>query len=234
MLRTRNIFIYTLFVLFVLRNIPRIRVSGDDDLGNILLITAHPDDESMFFSPLLYHCNPTILCLSDGNYEGLGKIRKAELENLCNMLGIQCNILNYKDNTPWQIDHVVLDVLQFISNYRFDTIVTFDSHGVSGHHNHSSCYKAVSFIENILPRNFFKYRYLKSTSFIQKFIFDINRKMYITPVYSTFGFRNMLFHRSQMVHFRYLYCIFSTYMHYNDYYTSASEDPLYKNLKSIL
>ena len=38
---------------------------------NLLLVIAHPDDEAMFFGPLLLHClsfkiNVHVLCLSDG------------------------------------------------------------------------------------------------------------------------------------------------------------------------
>lgn len=50
-----------------------------------LLIIAHPDDESMFFLPTLYnllqidYCEVHILCLSNGNYAKLGKLREAEL-----------------------------------------------------------------------------------------------------------------------------------------------------------
>lgn len=50
-----------------------------------LLIIAHPDDESMFFLPTLYNllqidnCEIHILCLSNGNYDKLGKLREAEL-----------------------------------------------------------------------------------------------------------------------------------------------------------
>jgi hypothetical protein len=57
---------------------------------NILLVTAHPDDEVMFFSPLInslkYFTTSTVhvLCLSAGHFRdardpNLGKIRSAEL-----------------------------------------------------------------------------------------------------------------------------------------------------------
>ena len=48
----------------------------------IMLVIAHPDDEVMFFSPLLNlaarnkeSLNISILCLSNGNFEGLGSTR---------------------------------------------------------------------------------------------------------------------------------------------------------------
>ena len=66
----------------------------------ILIITAHPDDEVMFFTPLIHsfkHCQFTLLCLSNGNSAGLGKIREKELENACKFLGINgLEIVNNK------------------------------------------------------------------------------------------------------------------------------------------
>jgi len=61
---------------------------------NILLVTAHPDDETMFFAPTilalqrkadmhLYH-----LCLSNGDAEGLGERRWKELQSSLDILGI--------------------------------------------------------------------------------------------------------------------------------------------------
>ena len=51
----------------------------------ILVVTAHPDDECMFFSPTISHIvstnkyKPSILVLSDGGYDGLGPMRHKEM-----------------------------------------------------------------------------------------------------------------------------------------------------------
>jgi len=64
---------------------------------NVLLVTAHPDDEVMFFAPTVlalvkqaaagnisfYH-----VCLSYGNADGLGATRKIELGYSLDMLGV--------------------------------------------------------------------------------------------------------------------------------------------------
>ena len=62
----------------------------------IVLLIAHPDDESMFFAPaLLRLTEPSmgnhvkILCLSTGNADGLGDIRRKELESAALTLGIR-------------------------------------------------------------------------------------------------------------------------------------------------
>ena len=50
---------------------------------NILYVIAHPDDEAMFFVPSITQLRTTndlyLLCLSNGNFDGLGKIREKEL-----------------------------------------------------------------------------------------------------------------------------------------------------------
>jgi N-acetylglucosaminylphosphatidylinositol deacetylase len=62
----------------------------------IILLIAHPDDESMFFSPTLQALtSPSlenhvkILCLSTGNADGLGDTRRKELEAAAVTLGIR-------------------------------------------------------------------------------------------------------------------------------------------------
>ena len=61
---------------------------------NILLVTAHPDDEAMFFAPTILSLSTKHslglfhLCLSTGNADGLGVLRKTELSNSLDVLGI--------------------------------------------------------------------------------------------------------------------------------------------------
>lgn len=62
----------------------------------IVLLIAHPDDESMFFSPTVTKLTEPalenhvkILCLSSGNADGLGETRKAELESAAVKLGLR-------------------------------------------------------------------------------------------------------------------------------------------------
>lgn len=62
----------------------------------IILLIAHPDDESMFFSPTLQALTDPalanhvkILCLSTGNADGLGDVRRKELEAAAVTLGVR-------------------------------------------------------------------------------------------------------------------------------------------------
>ena len=78
-----------------------------DRPSNVLLLTAHPDDECMFFAPtilaLTNHRNDEIhgnirnsyehgqtysLCLSSGDADGLGELRKKELRDSLDVLGV--------------------------------------------------------------------------------------------------------------------------------------------------
>jgi N-acetylglucosaminylphosphatidylinositol deacetylase len=58
-----------------------------------LLVTAHPDDESMFFGPTLVSLckkrSVSLLCLSTGDYEKKGHLRKQELYEAAECFGIE-------------------------------------------------------------------------------------------------------------------------------------------------
>jgi len=80
----------------------------------VLLVIAHPDDESLFFAPTLIsllshkhagdiaksgpYAEVYSLCLSTGNADGLGKIRQQEMAHALDMLGIE-------KGKRWIVDH---------------------------------------------------------------------------------------------------------------------------------
>ncbi|KAF9261669.1 N-acetylglucosaminylphosphatidylinositoldeacety la se [Marasmius fiardii PR-910] len=117
---------------------------------NILLLTAHPDDECLFFSPTLLALRGDAelfsMCVSTGNSEGLGTIREGELHRSLDILGIKPShrsILDHpklQDNITVYWDLVLLsDVVKpVVVDNNIDTILTFDSQGISGHPNHKS------------------------------------------------------------------------------------------------
>ncbi|KAH7886920.1 LmbE-like protein [Phlebopus sp. FC_14] len=121
--------------------------------SRILLLTAHPDDECFFFAPTILALqqdtsNPELfsLCLSIGNADGLGELRKAELHRSLDVMGIG-------HNKRWVVDHPMLQdnmtanwdasvIAQVVAPYVVDnhitTILTFDKQGISSHPNHYS------------------------------------------------------------------------------------------------
>lgn len=62
----------------------------------IVLLTAHPDDEAMFFAPTVTHLTQPhlgnhlkILCMSTGTAGGVGEVRKKELAKSAALLGLR-------------------------------------------------------------------------------------------------------------------------------------------------
>lgn len=63
-------------------------------MSKFLLITAHPDDECMFFTPTIRNlirngCEIELICLSTGDFDGKGRIRRRELKKSTEVLGIK-------------------------------------------------------------------------------------------------------------------------------------------------
>lgn len=72
-----------------------------------LIIVAHPDDETLFFSsvPLRLAENTWVICVTDGNGDGKGLTRQKELRSACDMLGVQkTQVLGYKDQFEKRLD----------------------------------------------------------------------------------------------------------------------------------
>lgn len=155
--------------------------------ASFLLVTAHPDDESMFFTPTVMksiriygESNMYLLCLSTGNFDGIGNsIRVKELRDcwtnvfslpLDNLVIVDYPELQDNINEYWDKDVILNQVNDFILNkIRKNTqdkdravhICTFDERGVSGHPNHISIARALRFIsiENVLLFQLHSYRF---------------------------------------------------------------------------
>ncbi|TQS31802.1 hypothetical protein Golomagni_07905, partial [Golovinomyces magnicellulatus] len=148
----------------------------------ICLLIAHPDDEAMFFAPtVLALTRPEtgnhvkILCLSTGDADGLGDVRRKELVKSGLTLGLRDEedvmVLDRPNDFPdsmtvtWQESKVSSllseafapqvgkqkrsDSSQPTAN--IDVIITFDQGGVSSHPNHISLYHgARSFMASLM------------------------------------------------------------------------------------
>ncbi|XP_035864890.1 N-acetylglucosaminyl-phosphatidylinositol de-N-acetylase isoform X2 [Sander lucioperca] len=122
-----------------------------------LIVTAHPDDECMFFAPTIIrlvelNASVHLLCLSEGNYYNQGAQRKQELLNSCAVLGIPDSriiIVDHKrlpddPKTDWSVSLVSSMIVKHMRTQSFNMVLTFDGSGVSGHANHIAIHKAVS------------------------------------------------------------------------------------------
>lgn len=120
-----------------------------------LLVVAHPDDETMFFSLSIHgltaaECELHVLCLSNGNANGLGKVRRDEMYKACAVYQIPARQVTVAEDPAlqdgfheWDTGAVALHVLRAVRAVRPDLVLTFDGGGVSGHPNHTSVYRAL-------------------------------------------------------------------------------------------
>ncbi|KAH7438457.1 hypothetical protein KP509_04G015700 [Ceratopteris richardii] len=124
---------------------------------NVLLVVAHPDDESMFFAPTLLSLTSLgcydvrVLCLSNGNAEGLGSVREMEMLSACSFLKIPLEnvdiindpLLQDGHNVAWSRSLISQLINRISTCHNIDMIITFDSYGISGHPNHVAVYQGV-------------------------------------------------------------------------------------------
>lgn len=121
-----------------------------------MLVTSHPDDESMFFGPTIQTLHRLgahvhILCLSNGGADGLGALRMKELESVQTYLGIRSlkvvNDPRMQDgfDKRWPVEVIASSVEASVHRVAADVVLTFDSRGVSGHPNHTATFRGVLF-----------------------------------------------------------------------------------------
>ncbi|KAH0826601.1 LmbE-like protein [Lanmaoa asiatica] len=127
--------------------------SQETNTSRILLLTAHPDDECLFFAPTVLalredptHSEIYSLTMSVGNADGFGETRKEELSRSLDVMGIDQDkrwVVDHpmlQDNITLQWDASVIAVViaPYVVNNHITTILTFDTKGISSHPNHCS------------------------------------------------------------------------------------------------
>jgi len=122
----------------------------------LLVVTAHPDDESGGFGGALMLAHQAgaetfVLCFTDGQAghfragatddENLGKLRRAEMDAASELLGVtQHEVLDYPDGAlPQQnFEEMVQVVVERIRRWRPQVVLTFGSDGgVNLHKDHT-------------------------------------------------------------------------------------------------
>ncbi|KAE9548596.1 hypothetical protein FO519_008195 [Halicephalobus sp. NKZ332] len=189
--------------------------------GRCLLVIAHPDDETMFFGPTLLRLVESrikifVLSITTGNADGLGSVRKKELSLAIQKLGISpdtLTILDMKDYpdgfVKWETEKLARIILQYIEMLDCDCAITFDSHGVSRHPNHISCFSALQYLytNGLLPtdvqvfvletvRIFRKYSSLLDLllTYLRSTFFNVSSPKDVLAIYAA-----MRQHKSQLV-----------------------------------
>ncbi|KAI9597539.1 hypothetical protein BDF19DRAFT_463926 [Syncephalis fuscata] len=130
---------------------------GAEEKTRVLFVTAHPDDECMFFSPTILALNRQpdveihLLCVTKGDHEGLGDQRMRELEKSCAVLGIDIAhvvVLDHPDfqdspNARWNTALLGRIIEEHITRHQISRLITFDWRGISGHLNHVALERSV-------------------------------------------------------------------------------------------
>ncbi len=103
---------------------------------NVLLLTAHPDDECMFFAPTIISLLPFVqihvLSLSTGNADGLGGIRRVELMESLEVLGVKEGNRHIVDNPYVYLTvHAVPCFLLSVSALQDNITASWDSNIIS-------------------------------------------------------------------------------------------------------
>ncbi|XP_034942943.1 N-acetylglucosaminyl-phosphatidylinositol de-N-acetylase [Chelonus insularis] len=203
--------------------------------SRLLLVTAHPDDEVMFFGPMIYWLTKSnnssiyLLCFSTGGH----KKRKRELWAAAKIIGIpEANItilmnseLPDDPKVQWPSEIIADQILHYIEAFKINAVVTFDKHGVSHHSNHISLYYGVAAlcVEKKIP-SYCKLYSLESVNILRKYsqLLDLPISLLTSSYWYLVTYEQreiirsaMKAHKSQYVWFRKLYMIFSRYTFIN-------------------
>ena len=105
-------------------------------LKKLLIVVAHPDDESIFFSGLIQSRNPDlfkVICITDGNADGHGDLRANQFQSAMKMLGVKdFKILSHPDIYEQRLDyHAICQDLCKLTD-----IEEVFTHGILGEYGH--------------------------------------------------------------------------------------------------
>jgi N-acetylglucosaminylphosphatidylinositol deacetylase len=199
-------------------------------LRNILLVIAHPDDETMFFMPLIEKLKKqkakiNVLCLSNGGFDGLGKIREKEFRKSMEYLKVDksdvLDVPELPDGMKYSWDSAVVSdtVLRYTKKWKIDGIVTFDSKGISGHPNHIDVHRGVKVAMKSFDGPVFE---LETVNIFLKYVLppidlliatgkNLQSRYTVINDEEFLIWKGMVVYATQNVWFRRLFAIFSRY-----------------------
>ena len=203
----------------------------------LMVVTAHPDDEVMFFAPSIFSLvemygkeNIYLLCFSNGNYYGEGKTREKEMVSCCRQLGISPGnmaILNderFPDHPAktWNKNDLCTIIEQCGEKFGADTVLSFDKYGVSGHNNHKDVHQSVVALKQLTRlilsdvSIFRKYSSIFDvffTVFMNYFSVDSSVLVFLNLPWDVLrSYMAMHCHKSQLTWYRKLYFLYSRYL----------------------
>jgi len=239
-----HLYLYLVGIYLLLNGLLYLLVAGHFEKGflevkRVLLVTAHPDDETMFFGPTLLRLVPTsevfLLCLSSGNYYGQGDNRKSELWESCKTLGVKSSnvtlckydLLPDDPRVDWDPQVVADAILRHLETLDIDILISFDQLGVSSHKNHKAIFQGLSLLKksHLFPDTCQVYT-LSTVNIVRKYLafFDL----LFSYLYSVHIFtcsldkhavlhEAMAKHSSQYVWYRRIFMYASRYTYINTY-----------------
>uniref|UniRef100_A0A1D1XPV8 N-acetylglucosaminylphosphatidylinositol deacetylase n=1 Tax=Anthurium amnicola TaxID=1678845 RepID=A0A1D1XPV8_9ARAE len=174
--------------------------------------------------------------MSTGNADGKGYIRKEELYRVCAILKVppqRVKVLdhpNLQDGLKEQWQHNLLATIigEEVNMREIDKIITFDSHGISGHQNHRDVHHGLCMLLQEKRPEVEAWE-LISTSILRKYSGPVD--IWLSIFYSLYWphgqtccllnthprkcYLAMAEHESQWVWFRKLFVMFSSYTYVN-------------------
>jgi LmbE family N-acetylglucosaminyl deacetylase len=142
-----------------------------DNLPNtrsVLVVCAHPDDESFGLGAALTTfgesgCSTAVLCFTHGeasslgaDSDDLGRVRAGELTAAASELGVaNVELLDYRDGhlDEEALDELIVAIRRAVERSKVDLLLVFDEGGITGHPDHRRATEAgiVAALELDLP-----------------------------------------------------------------------------------